>query len=61
MKRVYKIILLFLSIFLIGIFSFGSYINSSLKKHDTFKSDIRSAEVPNDSIKSAAVDTYFLN
>ncbi|WP_156168376.1 hypothetical protein [Kordia zhangzhouensis] len=57
MKRVYKVILLFVSIFLIGIFSFGSYINSSLKKEN----DYRAVEVKNDSIKNAAIDTYYLN
>lgn len=61
MKRVYKIILLFLSIFVIGIFSFGSYINSSLKTKNSLRDDIRAVEVPNDSIKSAAIDTYYLN
>lgn len=61
MKRVYKVILLFVSIFLIGIFSFGSYINSSLKTKNDFRDDIRAVEVPNDSIKNAAIDTYYLN
>ncbi|WP_156168866.1 hypothetical protein [Kordia jejudonensis] len=57
MKRVYKVILLFLAIFVIGILSFGSYINSSLKKeHDT-----RAVDIQKDSIKNAAVDTYYLN
>jgi len=57
MKRVYKVILLFLAIFLIGIFSFGSYINSSLKKeHDT-----RAVDIQKDSLKNAAIDTYYLN
>lgn len=60
-KRVYKVILLFVSIFLIGVLSFGSYINSSLKTKTDFKDDIRAVEVPNDSIKNAAVDMYFLN
>jgi len=58
MKRVYKVILLFISIFLIGIFSFGSYINSSLKK----KNDTRAVDIQKDSLrKNAAIDTYYLN
>ena len=61
MKRVYKIILLFIAIFLIGIFSFGSYINSSLNKENNFRNDIRAVEVKNDSIKNASIDTYYLN
>ncbi|WP_298515148.1 hypothetical protein [uncultured Kordia sp.] len=61
MKRVYKVILLFVSIFLIGVLSFGSYINSSLKTKNDFRDDIRAVEVPNDSIKNAAIDTYYLN
>jgi hypothetical protein len=57
MKRVYKVILLFVAIFITGVLSFGSYINSSLKKEN----DIRAVEVQKDSIKNAAIDTYFLN
>lgn len=57
MKRVYKVILLFVSIFLIGIFSFGSYINASLKKED----EKRSVEVEKDSMKNTATDVYYLN
>ncbi len=57
MKRVYKVILLFVTIFLIGIFSFGSYINSSLKKEQ----DTRAVDIQKDSLKNAAIDTYYLN
>lgn len=46
---------------MIGLFSFGSYINSSLKTKNDFRDDIRAVEVPNDSIKNAAIDTYYLN
>lgn len=38
MKRVYKIIILFIIIFLIGIFSFAGYINYSLDKNEELKS-----------------------
>jgi hypothetical protein len=57
MKRVYKVIILFIAIFLIGIFSFGSYINSSLKKEQ----DTRAVDIQKDSLKHASIDTYYLN
>ncbi|AXG68896.1 hypothetical protein KORDIASMS9_01114 [Kordia sp. SMS9] len=61
MKRVYKVILLFVTIFVTGVLSFGSYINSSLKTKNDFRDDIRAVEVPQDSIKNAAIDAYYLN
>jgi hypothetical protein len=57
MKRVYKVILLFIAIFITGVLSFGSYINSSLKQ-DT---EIKAADVQKDSVKNGAVDMYYLN
>lgn len=61
MKRVYKIILLFIAIFVTGVLSFSSYINSSLKTKNDFRDDIRAVEVHKDSIKNAAIDIYYLN
>jgi len=57
MKRVYKVILLFIAIFVIGVLSFGSYINSSLKT----ETEIRAVEVQKDSLKNSAIDIYYLN
>jgi len=57
MKRVYKVILLFIAIFVIGVLSFGSYINSSLKT----ETEIRAVDVQKDSLKNSAIDIYYLN
>ncbi|MEM6721481.1 MAG: hypothetical protein AAF611_19295 [Bacteroidota bacterium] len=57
MKRVYKVILLFIVIFVTGVLSFGSYINSSLKK----ETEVKAVDVQKDSMKNAAVDFYYLN
>ncbi|NER14221.1 hypothetical protein GWK08_12275 [Leptobacterium flavescens] len=54
MKRVYKIIILFVVIFLIGVFSFAGYINYSLKKND----ELKAVDSSKTSKKGSAKTTY---
>ncbi|NAS30929.1 hypothetical protein GTQ40_08115 [Flavobacteriaceae bacterium R38] len=55
MKRVYKIIILFAIIFLIGIFSFAGYINYSLNKNE----ELKATEIEkNISSKDSAIANY---
>ncbi len=54
MKRVYKIIILFFAIFLVGLFSFIGYINYSLDKNEA----VKATEVNKISKKTTAKASY---
>jgi len=56
MKRVYKIIIFFVVIFLIGILSFIGYINYSLDKTE----EVRSADAQKTTKQTAAPNTRIL-
>lgn len=55
MKRIYKIIILFAAIFLIGILSFAGYINYSLDRKEVLK-----AADSSKTTKKGAVKTFYL-
>jgi len=54
MKRIYKIIILFAIIFLIGVCSFAGYINYSLNKNEELRAvDIEKNAPDKDSVKAS--------
>lgn len=52
MKRIYKIIILFIAIFLIGILSFAGYINYSLDHKEELKAVDSSKTVKKNAVKT---------
>jgi hypothetical protein len=56
MKRVYKIVVLFVIIFLVGVFCLVGYINYTLNKKET----VRSTEISRQPAKQNSVRVIYL-
>ncbi len=61
MKRIYKIILFFVAIFLIGVFSFAGYISYSYDENEKLNASDSTDCRENEENKNTADKTFYLN